>query len=135
MRTNTPLTERLKQRRCLLLLLQTLPFAGEVVFYRAGGWYGYIIYPVLLFTMTFWNYHRSERIRDFLLRQLYPAVCVLISGSCSTLLYTTYISNDPLSYDLGFGFALLWAFLLGLGAIAGAIMKWLSRRMEKKTEN
>lgn len=85
----------------LLIIINTLPFALDVLFYSNGGVDNLYWFIPAFAALTILNYRFTNKVVHYIIIQFYILVCLISSGCISTHLYYNNISDDPMTPAIG----------------------------------
>ena len=85
----------------MLILINALPFAMDILFYSNGGMDNLFLFIPAFAGLTMLNYHFTNQVVHYIIIQFYFLVCLISSGCISTHLYYNNISDDPMTPAIG----------------------------------
>ena len=85
----------------LIIFLNMLPFALNILFYRIGGMYDCFFFIPFFTGLALLNYFNCRSVISYLLIQALMLACIIGSGCASTHLYFNNISNDDMTPIVG----------------------------------
>jgi len=90
-----------KYKLLFLFLINTIPFALNVLFYSNGGVDDLYLFLPVFGSLTVLNYRFTDKVVHYIIIQFYHLVCLVSSGCISTHLYYNNISDDPMTPAIG----------------------------------
>ena len=111
----------------LLILINTIPFAFDVIFYSNGGVDNLYLFLPVFAALTILNYYFSNKVAHYVTLQVYLLACLISSGCISTHLYYNNISDDPMTPAIGM-------LLVYSGSIVVVITTVITSIVKKKSE-
>ena len=90
-----------KSKWILLLLINVLPFALNVIFYKTGILDDLFWFAPVFAGLTVLNYLTAKKTLPYLLYQVAVLACIIGGGYLSTYLYYHNISNDSMTPVVG----------------------------------
>ena len=81
----------------LLILINILPFALNVLFYRTGAVDDYLLHVPILIGLSILNYKNSSKVSQLLLLHMLILICTVSAGFASSYLYYHNVSNDSMT--------------------------------------
>ena len=111
----------------LLILINTIPFALDVIFYSNGGVDNLYLFLPVFAALTILNYYFSNKVAHYVTLQVYLLACLISSGCISTHLYYNNISDDPMTPAIGM-------LLVYSGSIVVVITTVITSIVKKKSK-
>lgn len=121
-------------RYVVMLLTNAVPLMLTLLFYRVGGMFDLMTFLPCLFLLSWINYRYTGTI-GFLLIQSGYALFTLTAGYLSTILYTRNISNDGMSYAVGYLITIFEFLAILAVTVIGLVSKLLSRMKKRGNPN
>ena len=120
----------LRTRYFVLLLINAIPMVLNVLLFRIGGWFQLVGMLPCLACLTRLNF-KYAGIGGFTLLQGYYALCRLIGGYVTTMLYTRNVSDDQMSYVIGQLFTVCELIMIFMVTCVAIIIKIVAARKKK----
>ena len=112
-----------------LILINALPFALNVLFYKNGGMDDVFLFLPIFAGLTYLNY-RNCNTAQFIGFQAWILLGVIVSGYASTYLYYHNVSNDSMTPPVGQLVVMLEAAAVIVVSAMTAIVKATKARKE-----
>ena len=112
-----------------LILINALPFALNVLFYKNGGMDDVFLFLPIFAGLTYLNY-RNCNTAQFIGFQAWILLGVIVSGYASTYLYYHNVSNDSMTPPVGQLVVMLEAAAVIVASAIAAIIK--TRKVKSK---
>ena len=90
-----------KYKWILLILINTLPFLLNGIFYITGGLDDIYLFIPIFALLSFLNFKNCNKILHYICLQIYILLCSVCCGYVTTYLYYHNISNDSLTPIVG----------------------------------
>lgn len=120
----------------LLILINTIPFVLNVIFYKHGVTDDMYLYLPVLFILTILNFLTFKKTPHYIIMQMYIIVCIFFSGYADTYLYFHNISDDSMTPLVGMitVFAEIATVLIVI-VITAIVKAIINKNRAKKTNN
>ena len=112
----------------LLILINTLPFAMDILFYSIGGIDNLYLFLPAFAALTILNYRYTNKVVHYIIIQFYLLVCLFSSGCISTHLYYNNISDDPMTPAIGMLLVFAGSIVIVITTVITGIVKRNQRR-------
>ena len=114
---------QLKYKLPLLILINTIPFALDVIFYRAGAPLELPLFLIAVIILSSLNNQCCNKALHYVIVQLYLLACLISAGYISTHLYYTNISADPMTPAIGMGIVFFWTVIVIIITVVTGTLK------------
>ena len=111
----------------LLILINTIPFALDVIFYSNGSVDNFYLFFPIFAVLTILNYYFSNKVSHFVILQVYLLACLIFSGCISTHLYYTNISDDSMTPAIGMLSAYAGSVVVVITTVITGIVKKITK--------
>ena len=111
----------------LLILINTVPFALDVIFYSNGSMDNFYLFLPVFALLTILNYYYFDKVAHYVIIQVYLLACLISSGCISTHLYYNNISNDPMTPAVGMLLVYSGSIVVVITTVISAIVKKRSK--------
>lgn len=117
----------LKYRFPLLILINSLPFIFDIVFYENGA-YNDLLFPIVFACLVSMNYYLLDKTLHYVLINVYVLFGVIFSGVVSTFLYYNNISSDGETLAVGEAMIFWGTAIVIVTTVISGIIKGLINR-------
>lgn len=120
-------------RYAVLLLCNAIPLVLTLLCYRIGGMFDLMTFFPFLVLLLWLNYCNTGA-GGFLLLQFGNALFTLTAGYLSTMLYTRNVSDDGMSYAIGYLMTISELLAILVVTVIGFMVKLISRARSRQRE-
>ena len=112
-----------KNNWAVLILINTLPFALNIVFFTNGLMDDLFLFLPIFASLATLNFKNCSKTLHFVLLQIYILICIVCLGYVELHLFNNYVVNDFMNFIVGILFILLEAVIDIIATIVLAIVK------------
>lgn len=125
----------IKYKWIFLLLINSIPFLLSILLFQIGIMYDLFLFLPIFAYLTFQNYTKCEKVKLYILFQVFMLVSIICSGYASTYLYYHNISSDSLTPIAGQVVVLLESAINIITTIITVIIITLKNKKSSQNSN